>query len=47
MALRETQIEQGSRLGTLEAEVRQGFGSLATGQAEITALLHGMLPSDD
>ena len=53
MALRETQIEQGTHLGTLgtkveslEAEVRQGFGSLATGQAEITALLHRLLPGD-
>lgn len=54
MALRETQVEQGNRLGGLdtkveglEAEVRQGFGSLATGQAEITALLHRLLPGDD
>ncbi|MFI9383041.1 hypothetical protein [Kutzneria sp. NPDC052558] len=47
MALRETQVEQGDRLTSLEAEVRQGFGALATGQAEITALLHRMLPGDE
>jgi chromosome segregation ATPase len=47
MALRETQIEQGDRLTGLENEVRQGFGSMATGQAEISALLHRLLPGDD
>ena len=47
MALRETQIEQGNRLGTLETEVRQDFGALATGQAEIRALLRRLLPGDD
>jgi hypothetical protein len=34
----------GTNVQSLEAEVRQGFGSLATGQAEITALPHVLLP---
>ena len=45
-ALRETQIEQGQRLfdqgqkiDSLEREMRRGFGMLATGQAQIVALL--------
>lgn len=46
VALRETQVEQGKQLGALETEMRQGFGSLTTGQAEITTLLHRLLPGD-
>jgi hypothetical protein len=42
-ALREAQIEHGDRLNALENEVRQGFGALATGQVEITALLQRLL----
>jgi hypothetical protein len=45
-ALRETQIEHGQRLDSLEqkvrsgfSEMREGFTKLAIGQAEITALL--------
>lgn len=45
-ALRETQIEHGGRLDnlerrldSLEREMRSGFAKLATGQAEILALL--------
>ncbi len=38
-ALRETQVEQGERIGGLEREVRSGFRTLAVGQAEILALL--------
>lgn len=45
-ALRETQVEQGQRvdnlerrLDSLEREMRSGFAMLATGQAEILALL--------
>lgn len=39
-ALRETQVEQGERFNQLERKVDQGFGALATGQAEITTLLN-------
>lgn len=46
-ALRETQVEQGRDIAGLKTEVagvkremREGFGKLATGQAEITALLN-------
>ena len=60
VALRETQVEQGELLGTLETklqrtdanvqsvetEMRQGFGSVTTGQAEITTLLRRLLPGD-
>ncbi len=50
VVLLETQIEHRDRLGTpaanvqgVVAEVRQGFGALATGQVEITALLKRLL----
>jgi hypothetical protein len=41
-ALRETQVEQGQRLTSLESKVDKGFSMLAIGQAEITALLRNI-----
>ena len=38
-ALRETQRELGRKIDRLEDKVTQGFGTLATGMAQITALL--------
>ncbi|WP_026425050.1 hypothetical protein [Actinokineospora inagensis] len=46
-ALRETQVEHGQQLGTLEAEVRRGFTALATGQAEISTLLQRLASKDN
>jgi len=40
-ALRETQLEQGRRISVLEQKVTEGFAMLATGMAQITALLSG------
>ncbi len=39
-SLRETQVEQGRRVDSMEAEMRRGFSMLAVGQAEILALLN-------
>jgi chromosome segregation ATPase len=39
-SLRETQVEQGQRMDSMEAEMRRGFSMLAVGQAEILALLN-------
>ena len=38
-ALRETQLEQGRKIDEQGREMRQGFATLATGMAQITALL--------
>jgi len=38
-ALRETQLEQGQAIVRLEREMREGFATLGTGMAQITALL--------
>lgn len=38
-ALRETQLEQGHKIEELRREMREGFSTLATGMAQITALL--------
>ena len=38
-ALRETQLEQGREMAELGREMREGFATLATGMAQITALL--------
>lgn len=38
-ALRETQLEQGQKLDEQGREMREGFATLATGMAQITALL--------
>jgi hypothetical protein len=38
-ALRETQLEHGERLSSLEAEMRQGFAKLGAGMSYITTLL--------
>ncbi|MGH3830775.1 MAG: hypothetical protein ACRDRS_10060 [Pseudonocardiaceae bacterium] len=38
-ALRETQLEQGRRIDEQGREMREGFATLATGMAQITALL--------
>jgi chromosome segregation ATPase len=38
-ALRETQLEQGRAVGELRHEMRSGFTTVATGMAQITALL--------
>lgn len=39
-ALRETQIEQGQKIDSLEQEMRKGFLTLTIGQSEILVLLH-------
>jgi hypothetical protein len=38
-ALRETQIEQGDELARMRSEMRQNFGMLQTGVAQLVALL--------
>ena len=38
-ALRETQLEQGRKIDEQGREMREGFATLATGMAQITALL--------
>jgi len=38
-ALRETQLEQQDEIGALRSEMRQGFGMLHTGMAQIVAAL--------
>ncbi|MBV9013499.1 MAG: hypothetical protein JO272_15910 [Pseudonocardiales bacterium] len=38
-ALRETQLEQSHKIVELGREMREGFATLATGMAQITALL--------
>lgn len=38
-ALRETQLEQGRAIDGLRQETRNGFATMATGMAQITALL--------
>ena len=38
-ALRETQLEQGQKIDEQGREMREGFATLATGMAQITALL--------
>jgi hypothetical protein len=38
-ALRETQLEQGRKIDEQSQEMREGFAKLATGMAQITALL--------
>ena len=38
-ALRETQLEQGREITSLRQEMREGFATLGTGMAQITALL--------
>ncbi len=38
-ALRETQLEQGHKIEKQGREMREGFSTLATGMAQITALL--------
>ncbi|HKR49160.1 MAG TPA: hypothetical protein VJT72_06180 [Pseudonocardiaceae bacterium] len=38
-ALRETQLEQDHKIEELGREMREGFSTLATGMAQITALL--------
>lgn len=38
-ALRETQLEQGQKIDKLDREMREGFATMATGMAQITALL--------
>lgn len=38
-ALRETQLEQGQKIEKQGREMREGFATLATGMAQITALL--------
>lgn len=38
-ALRETQLEQGRAISELRQEMRDGFATMATGMAQITALL--------
>lgn len=38
-ALRETQMEQGRTISELRREMRDGFATMATGMAQITALL--------
>lgn len=38
-ALRETQLEQGREITSLRREMRDGFATLGTGMAQITALL--------
>jgi chromosome segregation ATPase len=38
-ALRETQLEHGERLNSLEAEMRQGFAKLGAGMSYIPILL--------
>jgi hypothetical protein len=52
-ALRETQVEHGQRLDSLErvveegfAEMRHGFSTLNVGMAQITALLKGTADRD-
>jgi chromosome segregation ATPase len=38
-ALRETQVEHGAAIRELRGEMREGFGKLAAGQAQLTALI--------
>jgi hypothetical protein len=47
-ALRETQIEHGEKIDSLEQRVSRGFSMLAVGQSEILALLNRLdgSPSD-
>jgi uncharacterized protein involved in exopolysaccharide biosynthesis len=46
-ALRETQIEHGREISELRAEMRQGFGMLQTGMAQIVALLTNRQRDDE
>ncbi len=39
LELRETQLEQGQKIDKLDREMREGFATMATGMAQITALL--------
>jgi uncharacterized protein involved in exopolysaccharide biosynthesis len=45
-ALRETQIEHGTRLDELTEEVRGGFATVNTGMAQIVTLLESLGPAD-
>ena len=45
--LRETQVEQGERLTSLEREVREGFSTMNVGMAQITALLRNIEAQGD
>jgi len=45
-ALRETQLDQDRRITGLDRKVTEGFATLSTGMAQITALLTGETGSD-
>ncbi len=45
-ALRETQLEHGRKLDEHVSEMREGFSTLATGMAQITALLTNLGESE-
>jgi hypothetical protein len=45
-ALRETQLDQDRRITGLDQKVTEGFATLSTGLAQITALLTGETGSD-
>lgn len=45
-ALRETQLEQGQRLTSLESRVTQGFATLGEGMTQIHGLLSRIAPDD-
>ena len=45
-ALRETQLEQGRKIDEQGREMREGFATLATGMAQITALLTNLGESE-
>lgn len=46
-ALRETQVEEGQKIDSLEQEMRAGFATLTVGQSEILTLLNRLIRQGD